>query len=178
MKLRKTSVSEIRIPSILYLRKKVTDILHQNYYDSLFTKLFILDDFNHVKTRRYSIQTFHARQKYLLMSFHPGLLKKLGSIAANHTHESKDQLLENYEFNLRKLLNNKPTRGSHANVCQHIAGYFKKNWSSSEKAEFNKQLLLYKEGELGLAVIKKDWPFGPVSRTRNIYCNKRISHLL
>ncbi|MGP4069389.1 DUF1722 domain-containing protein [Halobacillus sp. B29] len=146
------------LPSILCLRERVTDTLH-GYDEPLFTKLFILDDYHKVKIGRYSLQTFHARQKYLLMAFQPELLKVLGRIAANHTHESKVRLLEKYELELRKLLNDKPTRSSHINVCQHIAGYFKNDWSSTEKEIFNKQLILYKDGKVGLAMLKKRLAF-------------------
>ncbi len=164
------------ISSILYLRERMKDTL-QGYDEPLFTALFILDDYHKVKIGSYSLQTFHTRQKYLLMAFQPEILKVLGRIAANHKHESKVRLLENYELELRKLLNHKPTRRSHINVCQHIAGYFKNDWSSSEKEKFNKKLLLYKEGKVGGAVLKKNWPFGPVGWIRNICCNKRISLL-
>ncbi|MCA1010962.1 DUF1722 domain-containing protein [Halobacillus halophilus] len=146
------------IPSIPCLQKRMRDTL-QGYDEPFFTTLFVLDDFHKVILGRYSLQTFHARQKYLLMSFQPELLKVLGKIAANHKHESKAQLLDNYEFNLKKLLKHKPTRGSHVNVCQHIAGYFKNEWSYSEKENFNKQLVLYKEGRVGLAVLKKRLAF-------------------
>ncbi|SFF75114.1 Uncharacterized conserved protein YbgA, DUF1722 family [Halobacillus alkaliphilus] len=145
-------------PCIQLVRER-SSAIHRGYDERLFTTIFILDDYQKVKMGRYSLQTFHARQKYVLMAFQPELLKELGRIAANHTHESKARLLEDYEFNLRKILNDKPNRGSHVNVCQHIAGYFKNDWSSSEKEIFNKQLVLYKEGKVGLSVLKKRLAF-------------------
>ncbi|MBX0357937.1 DUF523 and DUF1722 domain-containing protein [Halobacillus sp. Nhm2S1] len=119
------------------------------------TKLFTLADFREVKKEAgmNGLQQFHARNKYLFMAYHPGTLKKLGQTVANHDHLDYEHVIENYEPLLHQLLERPAKPTAHVNVCQHIAGYFKKELSKEEKENFQSLLEQYKEEKVPLSAV-------------------------
>ncbi|WP_281658928.1 DUF523 and DUF1722 domain-containing protein [Halobacillus sp. Cin3] len=119
------------------------------------TKLFTLASFREMKKERKmkALQQFHARHKYLFMAYHPGLLKKMGQTTANHDHHGIGEVLETYENLLHELMQEPAKTSAHINVCQHIAGYFKKQLTSGEKQSFADLLHQYKEEKIPLSAV-------------------------
>lgn len=120
-----------------------------------FTKLFTLASFRKMKVhgQMKDLQKFHSSNKYLFMAYHPGTLKKMGRVVANHDHLSIQGVFHEYEPLLYELMAEPAKAASHINVCQHIAGYFKKELSAEEKEDFQTLLKRYKEEKVPLSAV-------------------------
>ena len=77
--------------------------------------------------------TFHTAHKYLIMSHSSRHLKELGVLVSNAKKYEGAELLARYFMTLMDGLRLMATPKKHANVLQHLAGYFKKQLSSSGK---------------------------------------------
>jgi uncharacterized protein YbgA (DUF1722 family)/uncharacterized protein YbbK (DUF523 family) len=78
---------------------------------------------------------FHTIHKYVLLAHSPQQYEALGRLVGQaHQHRSKD-LVHRYGELFMKTLAVKATVRKHANVLQHILGYFKERLSAHEKAE-------------------------------------------
>ncbi|HSL02152.1 MAG TPA: DUF523 and DUF1722 domain-containing protein [Nitrospiraceae bacterium] len=78
---------------------------------------------------------FHTIHKYLLLAHSPQQYEVLGRLVGRaHQHRPKD-LVHRYGELFMKTLAVKATVRKHANVLQHILGYFKERLSAHEKAE-------------------------------------------
>ncbi|MCA0971093.1 DUF523 and DUF1722 domain-containing protein [Halobacillus litoralis] len=119
------------------------------------TKLFTLAEFRAVKKAASfkSLQKFQAENKYLFMAYHPGISKKMGRVVANHDHHSLEEVIDQYEKELQHLLQTPAKPKSHINVCQHIAGYFKKQLGRREKEEFQLLLDQYAQEQVPLSAV-------------------------
>lgn len=119
------------------------------------TKLFTLAEFRQVKQEdtMKALQNFHADNKYLFMAYHPGILKKMGQTVANHDHLPLRKVIERYELLLQDLMSRPAKASAHVNVCQHIAGYFKKELSPGEKESFSNLMDQYKEERVPLSAV-------------------------
>ncbi|RWZ58909.1 DUF1722 domain-containing protein [Halobacillus fulvus] len=119
------------------------------------TKLFTLADFRDVrqKGRSKDLQQFQALNKYLFMAYHPGISKKMGRVIANHEQKPIPAVFEEYEDLLYELLEKPPKAKANVNVCQHIAGYFKKELNREEKAYFQSLLNQYMEEKVPLSAV-------------------------
>ncbi len=95
---------------------------------------------------------FHTRQKYLLMSHSPALLKELGKIVASISKQNHTESLDRYERTLLDALNLKATTRKHTNVLHHIMGYFKKTLSPDEKSELLEVIERYRNNLIPLIV--------------------------
>jgi uncharacterized protein YbgA (DUF1722 family)/uncharacterized protein YbbK (DUF523 family) len=95
---------------------------------------------------------FHASHKYLLMSHSSRHLKELGVLVSNPKKYERAELLARYFMALMDGLRLLATPKKHANVLQHMAGYFKKQLSSSEKQELLEVILQYQGGLVPLIV--------------------------
>lgn len=138
------------------------------------TKLFTLAEFRNVKSegQKKNLQAFHSDNKYLFMSYHPGVLKKMGRTIANHDHLPFDEVLKKYEADLHILLQKPSKPSAHVNVCQHIAGYFKKELNREEKEAFQSLLKQYSEEKVPLSAVisvLKSW----VARFKSEYLKKQ-----
>lgn len=95
-----------------------------------------------------TLTDFHAANKYLLMSHSPEKCRSMGRLLAAETAASElPALRSEYEAALLNTLSIKANIKKHANVMQHIMGYFKKIISADEKREM---LELIDEYRLGL----------------------------
>lgn len=119
------------------------------------TKLFTVADFREIKKEEKikAIQAFQARHKYLFMAYHPGISKQLGRISANHEHLEWEAIVKAFEEGLWKLLEQPPKPSAHVNVCQHIAGYFKKELTKEDKINFQALLQQYVEKRVSLTAV-------------------------
>ncbi len=108
-------------------------LLYEDIYKDLFLKQ-VFAHFNLKQREKTSeIQDFHMKYKYLIMEHDPKSVKALGKLAANNNKE--DGLNLRYRAQLMwALKNNRPTIGKRVNVFMHLLGYFKGEFSETEKA--------------------------------------------
>jgi uncharacterized protein YbgA (DUF1722 family) len=79
-------------------------------------------------------------------------LKALGSLVADPKKYKRPELLERYFTLLMECLSLPATTRKHTNVLQHMAGYFKKQLSSTERLELLDVITRYHKGLVPLVV--------------------------
>jgi len=82
-----------------------------------------------------NVVDFHSRHKLLLMAHSPALLREMGRLTAAGKGRPCARLYADYEHLLLQALRLKATVKKHANVLQHMLGYFKQDLSADEKQE-------------------------------------------
>lgn len=95
---------------------------------------------------------FHTAHKYLVMSHSSRHLKEMGALVSHAKRYERSELLARYFMVLMDGLRLTATRNKHANVLQHLAGYFKKQLSSSEKQELLDVIGQHRRGLVPLVV--------------------------
>ena len=90
-----------------------------------------------------TLQLFHQKHKYVLMSHSPAILKKMGSMVARVDSKTLESVCEEYLNLLTEAMRELATIKKHRNVLEHIAGYFKDDLSSDEKVEVGEQIQKY-----------------------------------
>lgn len=108
------------------------------------TRLYVMWDFHQIKGSMsiHELMRFQSRHKYLLMTYHQLLQKKMGKLLADNSNISETYGL--YEDLLHKALLNPMKPGRNINMMMHIFGYFSKYLNNDEKAYFLEQLDLYR----------------------------------
>jgi len=106
-----------------------------NIRDRFFVEIFTLAAYRDIKTRLKikELVNFHTVNKYLFMGYNQMTLKSMGNIVANHNHNTPEEVFNEYEIQLRKLLAVEQTLKKRINVLTHVYGYFKDDVSALEK---------------------------------------------
>lgn len=132
-----------------------TNQLNKEAVDHFWTKLFTFTEWEAGKGHwgMKEFQAFQAKNKYLLMAYHPARTKELGRLIA--TTSSVKELTIPYESLLVDLFRKPPTRSAHVNSIQHMLGYFKQDLSPEQKAGVQQMLDAYITGQTGLDEIRK-----------------------
>jgi uncharacterized protein YbgA (DUF1722 family) len=78
---------------------------------------------------------FHTRNKLLILSHSQKHYRLMGKLVADGKQMPIKALYDQYQQILMEALKLKTTIKKHANVMQHLMGYFKKQLSSDEKQE-------------------------------------------
>ena len=120
--------------------------------EHFFTSIFTIADFKSVNSFE-SLYKYHAKHKYLFMSYNQTLMRKMGKIAANNDNLKIEVVKNNYYQNLLKLFLKKSRYQSNINTHMHVMGYFKKFLSTSEKKMFLENLELYRNKKLPISAI-------------------------
>ncbi|RAI72016.1 hypothetical protein DOZ80_00260 [Pseudomonas fluorescens] len=102
-------------------------------------------------TRR-GLTDFHSRYKYLLMAHNPEQYKVLGNLLGNMGHTDPNELGARYFSELMAALKKCATRGTHANVLQHLSGYLKQAINREDKQEVQHVISQYRQGIVPLVV--------------------------
>jgi uncharacterized protein YbgA (DUF1722 family) len=95
---------------------------------------------------------FHTRHKMLIMAHSPKQYQTLGQLVAQGRGISPGDVLRQYQESLVSALRQKPTNKKHANVLQHLLGYFKKDLTADEKQEALEVIEHYARGTVPLIV--------------------------
>lgn len=95
---------------------------------------------------------FHARHKLLLLSHSPELYREMGALVARAGTVPQQELQTGYQTLLMKAMRLHATVRKHANVLQHLLGYFKRRLSADEKREALELIDLYRRGSVPLIV--------------------------
>lgn len=99
---------------------------------------------------RGALVAFHSRYKYLLLAHHPGAYKELGRYLGSMVQWPLEHVAERYGAGLMAALKQRASRKNHANVLQHLQGYFKKQLTTAQKAELHESIDNYRRGILPL----------------------------
>ena len=92
---------------------------------------------------------FHAAQKYAVLAHSPVHYTRLGRLVAR---AGRTPELVEYGRLLMEGLGVRATRGRHANVLQHLAGYFKRDLDAGDRAELGSVIDEYRRGLVPLIV--------------------------
>jgi uncharacterized protein YbgA (DUF1722 family)/uncharacterized protein YbbK (DUF523 family) len=101
-----------------------------------------------------ALMEFHARHKYLLMSRSPSAARQLGRLLGQGSSEATtvEDLASEYERGFGEALANLPSRGRHANVLQHLAGYVSDDIEAGDRQELAEAIHGYRGGLVPLIV--------------------------
>ena len=78
---------------------------------------------------------FHTAHKLTLMAHSPKAYSALGRLVANAGKRSRSRVEQEYEGGFMQALSVVATPGRHANVLQHMVGYFKKSLDADARQE-------------------------------------------
>lgn len=105
-----------------------------------------------VEPSRGKLVAFHAQHKLLYMAHSAARSRELGRIAAQAGDLPLEATLQLYTAQAMAALGQRSTPGTHANVLQHILGYFKRVLTPFEKQELLSLIEEFRAGLHGLLV--------------------------
>jgi uncharacterized protein YbgA (DUF1722 family)/uncharacterized protein YbbK (DUF523 family) len=95
---------------------------------------------------------FHTAHKLILMAHSPEAYRQLGRLVARARAVSRDEIRRLYTAKFMTALAVAATPRRHANVLQHMAGYFKNTLDGESKAELLSAIEDYRRGVVPLIV--------------------------
>lgn len=120
---------------------------------------------------RDKLYRFHERHKYQLMAHSQAGARRLGHVLGGAPGRgSVLKLADAYFEGFTEVMLRVPTRKSHTNVLQHLAGYVSDEIDAEDRAELSETIHGYREGHLPLLV--------PVTLLRHWVRKMRVSYLL
>lgn len=108
--------------------------------------------FRHGPLTRGGLVKVHADNKYLLMAHSTAHYRLLGRIVAAPPSVAIDAQVARYETGFGEALACPPSSGTHANVLQHLAGYFKSRLARHERARILEAIEAFRTGQAPLAL--------------------------
>jgi uncharacterized protein YbgA (DUF1722 family)/uncharacterized protein YbbK (DUF523 family) len=105
--------------------------------------------------RRWSVGDlvlFHTAHKLTLMAHSPAAYQALGRLVATAGERSRAALAADYEHGFMSALQLIATPKRHANVLQHMLGYFKKSLDADARAELLGLIDEHRQGRVPLVV--------------------------
>lgn len=106
-------------------------------------QLFAFDKFEQFKVSQPNLGDlvrFHTVHKFLLQSKDEKLYRELGNIVGNRESLSFEVLLAMYELGFKTAISRKSSIKKTRNVLDHLAGFFKKELTKSEKETLREQI--------------------------------------
>jgi uncharacterized protein YbgA (DUF1722 family)/uncharacterized protein YbbK (DUF523 family) len=126
--------------------------LRENFVSQVFSYKRWMDLQREGMTRA-RIMRFHARHKFLLMAHDQAGMRRLGNLIGQAgLSVSAKQLGSDYFDSFCQVMRRTPTRRNHANVLQHLAGYFSQQLSSDDRAEVSEVIDRYRRDQVPLIV--------------------------
>lgn len=101
---------------------------------------------------RKGILAYHARHKYLLMAHNPGRYRELGRLLAGIGEHDPAEFGPRYFTSMMAALKKCATRGTHANVLQHLSGYLRRALPSEDRRDIQQLIEQYRNGTVPLVV--------------------------
>lgn len=95
---------------------------------------------------------FHTRHKYIVLAHDEKGYRALGRLVAGAGRSGLAALGRDYIRQLMAALRKPATRTRHANVLQHITGFFKKQLDGEDKRELQGLIDNYRRGQVPLVV--------------------------
>jgi len=103
------------------------------------------------KPRARDLVAFHAGQKFAVLAHSPAHYSRLGRLVAEAGRASQS-MLDEYARLLMSALAVRATPARHANVLQHMAGFFKTRLADEERAELAEVIEDYRRSLVPLVV--------------------------
>ena len=123
--------------------------------DHFLTRLFTLAAFRELRAepamRR--LVEFHARNKLLFMAHNQTGMRALGVMVANEERKPLEEILDEYEAGIGRVLARPARAGPWINVAQHAFGFFSHALSPNEKTFFDNLLLRFRAERLPLSAV-------------------------
>jgi uncharacterized protein YbgA (DUF1722 family) len=95
---------------------------------------------------------FHSAHKLLVMAHSPAAYRALGSLVGSAASMARGDVERRYTEQFLAALASAPTRGTHANVLQHMAGYFTERLDAAAKAELLTAIDDFQRGDVPLGI--------------------------
>lgn len=118
-------------------------------------QVFAYDRFETLKNNSPSLGDlvrFHTVHKFMLQAKDEKLYRELGNIVANREALSFESLLEHYEVKFKTAIAKKSSIKRNVNVLEHMAGFFKKELTKSEKNMLHEHIRDYADKIIPLIV--------------------------
>jgi len=125
-------------------------------------KIYTFADFRDIKNTKKirDLIDFHAKNKFLLMSYNQKNLKIMGNLIANRNKEPIENIIKKYEKLLYVTFSRGSRCNSNINILQHAFGYFSKNIAKNEKEMLLKNIRKYSDKQMPLEIpiaLLKSW---------------------
>jgi uncharacterized protein YbgA (DUF1722 family)/uncharacterized protein YbbK (DUF523 family) len=104
------------------------------------------------RPRARDLVAFHAAQKFAVLGHSPAHYTRLGRLVARAGRTLTREKLGEYGCLLMEALAVRATRGRHANVLQHLAGFFTRDLDPGGRAELVEVIDEYRRGLVPLVV--------------------------
>ena len=131
---------------------RLTDpVIRENFIERIFVAAR-WRGFITTRPRARDLVAFHAAHKLAVLAHSPAHYGRLGRLAAAAGRAFARAKLDAYHVLLMEAFAVRATRGRHANVLQHMAGYFKRNLAAGERAELVEVIDEYRRGLVPLVV--------------------------
>jgi uncharacterized protein YbgA (DUF1722 family)/uncharacterized protein YbbK (DUF523 family) len=101
-----------------------------------------------------ALREFHVSHKYSLLAHHQASYRALGRMLAAATMSSV--FVAQYAAQFFATLRKPATRATHANVLQHVLGYFKKSAIHAERYSTQQLISSYRGGAIELSVVLQE----------------------
>lgn len=102
--------------------------------------------------KRGAVVDFHTREKFFLLAHSTELYRELGQLVASVSEMEAAEFAERYQKLYLDCIARRPSRGTHQNVLDHMAGFFKHPLRPEEKEEVRDAIRAYRTGEATLAL--------------------------
>ena len=148
--------------------KRLNNVFIREHF---YTSVFSIADFRNVNNVD-SLYKYHAKHKYLFMSYNQLLMREMGKIAASSNKKNIEFTIVKYHKALLKIFGRKSRIPSNINTHMHVMGYFKKMLSHKEKMHFLDILEQYKNKKIPISSVNSvliSW----VNRFGNKYLEKQ-----
>lgn len=122
--------------------------LRENFIERLFT----LKRWREITHTPSALVEFYTTHKLLILAHSPRHYQALGRVVAQSGTMDSNALHDQYQHLLMEALKLKATPAKHANVLQHMLGYFKCHLTPAEKQELLDIIDLHRQGILPLIV--------------------------
>jgi uncharacterized protein YbgA (DUF1722 family)/uncharacterized protein YbbK (DUF523 family) len=104
------------------------------------------------RPRPRDLVALHAAEKFAILAHSPARYGQLGRLVATAGRTLTHEKLDAYGRLLAQARTARATRARHANVLQHLAGFFKRDLAGDERAELAEIITDYRAGLVPLVV--------------------------
>ena len=108
--------------------------------------------FTAARPRARDLVAFHAAHKFAILAHSPRDYAALGRLVAAAGAHRAAEAVERYGEGIMRALAVRATRARHANVLQHLAGFFKRQLDDDERAELGEVIDAYRRELVPLVV--------------------------
>lgn len=125
--------------------------LRENFIE----RIFAFDRLRQLFAGRWSVGDlvrFHTAHKLTILAHVPAAYQRLGRLVAGARTRPRQEVRDVYTRDFMTALSVVSTRGRHANVLQHMLGYFKKSLDGDSRNELSDLIRRYAAGHVPLVV--------------------------